>query len=66
MGVRQRLNSLYFLAVLIVAALIGGALQSWSVFMVSAAILTANLVYGGDIRPSTQSPRKTQKTRRRR
>lgn len=63
MGARQRLNSLYLIGALMVAAVIGGALQSWSVFMISAAILTAILVYGGDIRPSAQPPRKTRRRR---
>jgi len=66
MGARQRLNSLYLIGVLMAAAVIGGALQSWSVFIVSAAILTATLVYGGDIRPTPQSSRRTRNTRRRR
>ncbi len=66
MGARQRLNSLYFLAVLIVAALVGGAAQSWSLFLISAAIMTVLMIYGGDIRPTPQPPRKTRKTRKRR
>ena len=63
MGALQRLNSLYLIAVLMLAAVIGGALQSWPVFLVSAAILAAILVYGGDIRPSAQPPRKTRRRR---
>jgi len=64
MGARQRLNSLYFLAVLIVAALIGSATQSWSLFLISATIMTVLMIYDGDIRPTPQPPRTTQKTRK--
>ena len=63
MGARQRLNSFYLLAVLIVAAIIGGSVQSWSLFLISAAVMLALLIYGGDIRPTSQSPRKTRQRR---
>ncbi len=66
MGARQRLNSLYLLAILIVAAIIGGSAQSWLLFLISAAVMTVLMIHGGDIRPTPQSPRKTQKTRPRR
>ncbi len=50
MGARQRLNSLYFLGVLIVAAIIGGGAGSWPVFFIVAGVLTATAINGGDIR----------------
>ena len=58
MGARQRLNSFYLLAVLIVAAMIGGSAQSWSLFLISAAVMTVLLIHGGDIRPKPDSSRK--------
>jgi len=63
MGARQRLNSFYLLAVLIVAAIIGGSAQSWSLFLISAAVMTVLLIHGGDIRPTSQSRRKTRQRR---
>ena len=50
MGARQRLNSLYFLGILIVAAIIGGGAGSWPVFFIVAGVLTATAINGGDIR----------------
>jgi len=61
MGARQRLNSLYLIVALIVAALIGGALQSWGVFWLVLIVLIAIFVHGGDIRPSA---RRSHRTRR--
>ena len=63
MGARQRLNSFYLLAVLIVAAIIGGSAQSWSLFLISAAVMTVLLIHGGDIRPTSQSRHKTRQRR---
>ena len=60
MGARTRLNSLYLIGVLMVAAIIGGIAQSWIVFLVVAGVLTALMVHGGDIRssPPPRDPRK--------
>ena len=60
MGARTRLNSLYLIGVLMVAAIIGGVAQSWIVFLVVAGVLTSLLVHGADIRftPTTRHPRK--------
>ena len=60
MGARQRLNSVYLIGVLMVAAVIGGIAQSWIVFLVVAGVLTALMVHGADIRftPTTRHPRK--------
>ena len=62
MGARTRLNSLNLIGVLLVAALIGGSARSWIVFLVVAGVLTAVLVYGGDIR-SSPTPRRPRKRR---
>ena len=51
MGARHRLNSIYFLTALCLAALLGGMTQSWIIFVVSGIALTASMIYGGDIRP---------------
>jgi len=61
MGARQRLNSLYLIVTLIVAALSGGALQSWSVFWLVLGALVVIFVHGGDIRPNA---RRTHRHRR--
>ena len=63
MGARQRLNSFYLFAVLIVAALIGGTVQSWSLFLISAAVMILLLIHGGDIRPTPDSQRKKRQRR---
>ncbi len=59
MGARQRLNSLYFIGVLIIAASIGGAANSWTVFCLVAGVLIAAAIYGGDIRVSPKTPHRT-------
>ncbi len=63
MGARQRLNSFYLFAVLIAAAMLGGAAQSWLLFLISAAIMTTLLIHGGDIRPTPQTRRNSRKRR---
>ncbi|WP_417850274.1 hypothetical protein [Thalassoglobus sp.] len=50
MGARQRLNSLYFIGVLIVATIIGGTANSWAVFLIVAGVLIATAINSGDIR----------------
>tara|TARA_R110002049_G_scaffold119431_3_gene273695 strand:+ start:4987 stop:5127 length:141 start_codon:yes stop_codon:yes gene_type:complete len=46
-----------------VAAIIGGSAQSWSLFLISAAVMTVLLIHGGDIRPTSQSRHKTRQRR---
>lgn len=62
MAARQRLNSLYLTGVLVIAGFIGSAAESWAVFLVAAAVLTAILMHGGEIRAS---PRVLSRRRRR-
>lgn len=50
MGARQRLNSLYFTGILIVAAICGAAVESWRIFVLVIIALTAISVHGGNIR----------------
>lgn len=63
MGARQRLNSLNLLAVLTISAVIGGFVQSWFLFLISAAVLAAILIHSGDIRPTSRSSRKSRQRR---
>ncbi|HAH43779.1 MAG TPA: hypothetical protein DCM07_02785 [Planctomycetaceae bacterium] len=63
MGARQRLNSLNLLAVLMISAIIGGVVQSWLLFLISAVALAAILIHSGDIRPTSRSSRKTRQRR---
>ncbi len=59
MGARQRLNSLYLIGVLVIAAIIGGAFSSWSVFFIVTGALTGIAIHGGDIRLSPKTPQRT-------
>lgn len=63
MGARQRLNSLYFTAILIVAAVCGVAADSWGMFAGVTIVLAAILIHGGSIRPNPT--RKSRRFRRR-
>ena len=51
MGARQKLNVAFVNGALIVAAVAGVVFKSWAVFVVTAAVLIAGAVYGGDVRP---------------
>jgi len=59
MGARQRLNSLYFTGILIIAAVCGVAADSWGMFAGVTIVLAAILIHGGNIRPNP-----TRKSRR--
>jgi len=50
MGAKQKLNSIYTLGVLAVAALIGAMADSWLVFLIVAAVLWAAVTNSGEIR----------------
>ena len=52
MGARQRLNGIYILGSVIIAGVIGGVAESWTVFIVAACLLIAVMISGGDIRPT--------------
>jgi hypothetical protein len=51
MGARAKLNGLYALGCVGLAALIGGATQSWGNLLIALAVLMAAAVHSGDIRP---------------
>jgi len=50
MGARQRLNSLYFTGILIVAAACGVTADSLGIFAGVTIVLAASLIHGGSIR----------------
>jgi len=59
MGARQRLNSLYFTCILIIAAVCGVTMESWGVFAGVMIVLAVISIHGGNIRPSpTIRPRR--------
>lgn len=64
MGARQRLNSLYFMGILIVAAVCGAATESWGIFALVTVVLAANSIHAGNIRPHP-NPRTRHRFRRR-
>jgi hypothetical protein len=51
MSARTKLNGIYALGCVGLAALIGGATGSWGVFLLALAVTTAAAVHAGDIRP---------------
>ena len=55
---RNKLNSVYLFITLVVAAVIGGAAESWPVFVLVAAALMALLVMGGGVRIGGHGPRR--------
>jgi len=50
MGARQKLNSMNALGSLALAAIIGGLVGSWAVFVIAAVVLLALAVESGEIR----------------
>ena len=66
MGARQRLNSLYFMGILIVAAVGGAATESWGIFALVAFVLAANAIHAGNIRPQANPRRRPHRRFRRR
>ncbi|WP_437191532.1 hypothetical protein [Planctomicrobium sp. SH527] len=64
MGARQRLNSLYFTGILIIAAVCGVVADSWGIFAGVTIVLAAILIHGGNIRPNPTF-RKPRRFRRR-
>jgi hypothetical protein len=50
MGAKQKLNSSNFVTALVVAAIVGGVFGSWTIFVISAAVLLAAACHTGDIR----------------
>ncbi len=60
MGARQKLNAVYIYADLIVAAILGLAMQSWLMFLGSAVVMVAASVHTGGIRdqPTSRHPKR--------
>jgi hypothetical protein len=57
MSARAKLNGIYALGCVGLAALIGGAAGSWGIFMIALAALMAAAVHSGDIRPRSRPRR---------
>ncbi len=51
MGARQKLNSAHIIGSIIVAAMIGGLVGSFGIFVIAAVVLIAGAIESGDIRP---------------
>jgi hypothetical protein len=51
MGARQKLNAAYLNGGLLIAALVGIATESWSLFLLVLIISVVSSCYSGDIRP---------------
>jgi hypothetical protein len=51
---RNKLNTAYIHGSLIIAGLIGAIGESWNIFLLTAAVLTATSVLGGEIRLKQQ------------
>ena len=52
LSARQKLNGIYAGGSVAVAAIIGALAGSWAVFAITAAVLLACSLAGGDIRPN--------------
>ena len=52
---RNKLNAAYIHGSLIIAGLLGAIGQSWNVFILTAAVLTATSILGGEIRMKQQT-----------
>jgi hypothetical protein len=55
---RNKLNTAYIHGSLIIAGLIGAIGESWNIFILVAAVLTATSVVGGEIRLRQQAQRR--------
>lgn len=58
LGARQKLNAAYLNGALLVAALIGTATESWSIFLAAVLIGIGVATLSGDIRPDRRSNRR--------
>ena len=53
MSARTKLNGIVFGAVLLFAALLGGAADSWLIFVAVTIILTVLMIHAGEVRLKT-------------
>ena len=58
MGARQQLNSFYVTVAIIIAAIIGGVTESWTIFLIAVAVLISMMLHSGDIRPDSRNRRR--------
>lgn len=57
MSARKKLNQAYVNGALIIAAIVGLATQSWTVFVSATTFLVLAALYAGDIRPTSRRRR---------
>jgi hypothetical protein len=57
MGARHKLNQVYVLGAICVAAVIGVLIQSWAAAFIVGAVLIAGSIYAGDVRLNRQRRR---------
>lgn len=57
MGARQKLNQAYLNGALVIAAVVGIATQSWSVFWLAVIFVVGSALYAGEIRPNSRRPK---------
>ena len=50
MGARQKLNQAYFNGALVIAAVLGVAAQSWTVFWIATLVVSGSSLHSGGIR----------------
>lgn len=50
MGARQKLNQAYLNGALVIAAVVGAATQSWTVFWLAALFVVGSSLHSGGIR----------------
>jgi hypothetical protein len=62
MAARRKLNQAYFNGAMFLAALVGFVAQSWTVFVIAAAIGVAGSLVGGELRLA--SPNRSSSSRR--
>ena len=57
MGARQKLNEAYVNGALIIAGIAGLVTESWTVFIIAAAVLIGASTYSGGIRTKSRNYR---------
>ena len=57
MSARKKLNQANVNGAVVIAAVVGAATQSWTVFISAATFLVVVALYAGDIRPNSRRRR---------
>lgn len=58
MSARHKLNKVHILGTIGLAAILGGAAQSWTIFVIAALVLVAVAIFSRDIRFKERRRRK--------